>query len=299
MNKSVAQTYTCPICKTYQSKSITIIASHLGRKHKDQNQYNRQQLYLDLVLGGAVAPTCKCGCGEEVKFLNVEVGFREYKQGHISRVVNNYQTEKSRTNSKNTKQKQVESGELRGRPSWSRGLTKETDERIKKRSEAITSNEVKMRILSERFKRMRTDGTVRTLHGPKHSQWKGGISSLNNLCRSYPRLYKEWKYPKLLESGFKCSECGNTKQLEVHHDGETFSSILRKVAKEHGWEWSITTSTATTEEIEKLKQAIKDGIVDHHVRENVSGKVLCVVCHENLHESYNFGRDEAAQGVPV
>ncbi len=269
--------------------------------HKDQNQYTRKQLYLDLVLDGAAAPTCKCGCGEGVKFLNVEVGFREYKRGHVSRIVNNYQTEKSRSNSRNTIKKRIEDGDWGSwlNNTWSKGLTKETDERLRKKTEAITSSPEKMRMLSENMKRLRAEGIIKPQRGPEHSQWKGGISSLNNLCRSYPRLYKEWKYPKLLESGFKCSECGNTKQLEVHHDGETFSSILRKVAKEHGWEWSITTSTATTEEIEKLKQVIKDGIVDHHVRENVSGKVLCVVCHENLHESYNFGHDEAAQGVPV
>lgn len=268
------------------------MSRHLGRKHKGEAQPTKKQLYLDFVLGGASAPTCKCGCGEEVKFLSIEVGFREYKLGHVARIVNNYQTEKSRTNSRNTRKQKSANGELHGHVCWAKGLTKETDERLKKKYDAIKANPEKVRAMAENMKRLRAEGIIKPQKGPEHSQWKGGISSLNNLCRSYTRLYKEWKYPKLLESGFKCSECGSTKQLEVHHDGETFSSILRKVAKEHGWELSITTFTVTSDEIERLKQVIKDGIVDHHVRENVSGKVLCLVCHENLHGSYNFGHEE-------
>ncbi len=248
---------------------------------------------MDLVLGGAAAPTCKCGCGEEVKFLSVEIGFREYKVGHISRIANNYQTEKSRTNSRNTIRKKIEAGGW-GRwldKSWAKGLTKNTDSRIKKMADAINSNTEEIRARSDRMMQLRKEGVIKPQHGPEHSQWKGGISSLNNLCRSYPRLYKEWKYPKLVEAGFKCAECESTKQLEVHHDGETFSSILRKVAKEHGWELSITTKTETSEQVEALKQRIKDGIVDYHVKEHVSGKVLCVDCHTDLHDSYHFPKD--------
>lgn len=291
--KSSNPIYSCPLCTTYRSDTVAAISRHLGRKHKGEPQPTKKQLYLDLVLGGAAAPTCKCGCGEEVKFLSVEIGFREYKVGHISRVANNYQTEKARTNSRNSIRKLIDEGKWThlSAGGWSKGLTKETDERLRKKAEAVSSDPEKIRILSERFKRLRADGTVRTLHGPEHSQWKGGISSLNNLCRSYPRLYKEWKYPRLVEAGFKCAECESTKQLEVHHDGETFSFILRKVAKEHGWELSITTKTETSEQVEALKQRIKDGIVDYHVKENVSGKVLCVDCHTNLHDSYHLPKD--------
>lgn len=285
--------YTCPLCKIYQSESITAISRHLGRKHKGEPQPTKRQLYLNLVLDGTPPPTCKCGCGESVKFLSVEVGFRDYKVGHISRVVNNYQTEKSRTNSQKTIRKRIEVGDW-GRwldKTWATGLTKETDSRIKRMADSIISNAEEVANRSERFKRLRADGTIRTLKGPEHSQWKGGISSLNNLCRSYPRLYKEWKYPRLVEAEFKCAECGSTKQLEVHHDGETFSSILRAVAREHNWELSITTRTETSEQVEALKQKIKDGVVDYHVKENVSGKVLCVDCHTNLHDSYNLPKD--------
>lgn len=287
--------YTCPFCKQYASDSVDSVSRHVGRLHKDQ--YTKQQLYQDLFLEGKT-PTCACGCGEPTKFLSVCVGFRRYRVGHDSRVHNNYQIEKAITNSRNTMRKKIEAGEwthLRG-GGWSKGLTKETDPRVRKMSESILSNEEEITNRSERFKRLRADGTVRTLYGPEHSQWKGGISSLNNLCRSYPRLYKEWKYPKLVEAGFKCAQCGNTKQLEVHHDGETFSSVLRKVAREHGWELSITTKTETSERIEELKQRIKDGIVDYHVRENVSGRVLCVDCHTDLHDSYHFPKDNQLEG---
>lgn len=285
----LAGPYTCPFCKQYTSDSVDSVSRHVGRLHK--GQYTKQQLYQDLFLEGK-APTCACGCGEPTKFLSVCIGFRRYRVGHDSRIHNNYQTEKSRTNSKNTRKRKFATGELRGHVCWTKGLTKETDPRVRKISESIKSNAEEIASRSERCKRLRTEGIIKPQRGPEHSQWKGGISSLNNLCRSYPRLYKEWKYPKLVEAGFKCAQCGNTKQLEVHHDGETFSSVLRKVAGEHGWELSITTKTETSDErIEELKQRIKDGIVDYHVRENVSGMVLCVDCHTGLHDSYHFQKD--------
>lgn len=287
--------YTCPFCRLYHNTALLGVSRHVNREHK--GQYTTKQLYIDLFLEGK-APVCACGCGKTTKFLSIGAGFREFKQGHVARINNNYQTEKSKTNSRNTIRKKIEAGEWTHLPAivWSKGLTKETDERLRKKAEAVSSDPEKLRVLSERFKRLRAQGIIKPQKGPEHSQWKGGISSLNNLCRSYPRLYKEWKYPKLVEAGFKCAQCGNTKQLEVHHDGETFSSVLRKVAKEHGWELSITTKTETSERIEELKQRIKDGIVDYHVRENVSGRVLCVDCHTDLHDSYHFPKDNQLEG---
>jgi hypothetical protein len=280
--------YTCPHCKQYQTTSLDSLGRHVGRSHK--NQFTRQQLYEVLFLNGTT-PTCKCGCGEPVKFLTIELGFREYKVGHISRINNNYQTEKSVTNSKNTIKKLNQEGKWNQlQKDWSKGLTKETDQRVKNMADSINSNSEEIRKRSERFSKLRLDGTVQTLYGPEHSQWKGGVSTLSNLCRSYTRFYKEWKYPRLVEAGFKCSECPNTKPLEVHHDKETFSEILRSIAKKLNWEESFTTSTVSTEEIEKLKQQIKDAVVDYHVNNNISGKVLCYECHLKQHDRYNFSK---------
>lgn len=283
------QQYTCPICKIYSSKFLDTIARHLARQHKE-SCYPREKLYVDNVCDG-ITPTCKCGCGEPVKFLTIEIGFREYKLGHMARVKNNYQTEKSIANSKATIKRLVQEGKFKHLQSgWSKGLTKETDQRVRNLTNSINSNREEIRKKSERLSKLRLDGTVPTLYGPEHSQWKGGISPLNNLCRSYTRLYKEWKYPRLVEAGFKCSECSNSEKLEVHHDKQTFSEILRIAAKENNWEKNLTTSTVSTTEIETLKQKIKDFIVDYHIQHNVSGKVLCVQCHQNIHGNLNFSK---------
>jgi hypothetical protein len=266
--------YICPHCKQYQTISLDSLVRHVGRSHK--NQFTKQQLYEVLFLNG-ITPTCKCGCGEPVKFLSIELGFREYKLGHMARVKNNYQSEKSVINSKNTIKKLNKEGKWNQlQKDWSKGLTKETDQRVKNMANSINSNPEEIRKRSERFSKLRLDGTVQTLYGPEHSQWKGGVSPLNNLCRNYIRFYKEWKYPRLVQAGFKCSECFSDKKLEVHHDKQTFSEILRIIAKENNWEENLTTSTVSTEEIEKLKQQIKDGVVEYHVQYDVSGKVLWV-----------------------
>jgi hypothetical protein len=276
--------YTCPHCKQYQTTSLDSLGRHVGRSHK--NQFSRQQLYETLFLNGTT-PICKCGCGEPVKFLTIELGFREYKLGHMARVKNNYQSEKSITNSKTTIKRLVQEGKWNHfQYGWAKGLTKETDQRIRNMVDSISPEEIKKR--SERFSKLRLNGSVQTLYGPEHSQWKGGVSPLNNLCRSYTRLYKEWKYPKLVEAGFKCSECSSGEKLEVHHDKQTFSEILRIAAKENNWEENLATTTVSTTEIETLKQKIKDAVVDYHIQHNVSGKVLCYECHKDIHSNLNF-----------
>lgn len=283
------QSYTCPICQSYTSNSLDTIARHLSRQHKTSS-YSREMLYVNNICNGTT-PTCKCGCGEPVKFLTIELGFREYKVGHISRINNNYQTEKSINNSKNAIKKLNEQGKWSQlKKDWSKGLTKETDQRVKNMADSINSNPEEIKKRSERFSKLRLNGTVQTLYGPEHSQWKGGVSPLNNLCRNYIRFYKEWKYPRLVEAGFKCSECFSNKKLEVHHDKQTFSEVLRIVAKENSWEENLTTSTISTNEIENLKQQIKDAVVDYHIQHNVSGKVLCYECHQNIHSNLNFSK---------
>jgi hypothetical protein len=224
-----------------------------------------------------VWPTCKCGCGQKVKWSYGKKGFVEFSQGHQSRVKNNWgHNKKAQEKSAETRRKQYECGE---RKVWNDGLTCD-DPRVSNYGRLVSKSfdEQKRTEYSERMKRNRINGTVPTLHGPDHSQWKGGVSEINILARTNRRLYDEWKYPILVRDEFKCKDCGNVNgQLHVHHDIETMSEIVQKHTPD---EYDITDF--------EFKKSIADKIVDYHIKNNVSGKTLCNKCHGSYHPSLNF-----------
>jgi len=235
-------------------------------------------------------PTCACGCGGAVKFLDAGRGYSTYARGHQSRVNNNFQTEKSRTNSIKTRRKILEEGTWKPFASnetgnvWNAGLTKE-DPRIAAAISKRETDEYK-KISSERMKEGRISGKIPTLRGENHSQWNGGISSLNHTCRSNTKLYRDWIYPKLKENNFKCSMCSSDGRLEVHHDKESFSQIYTKIAEKFSFPMKITVSLSpdTDPEIQMLKMKISDAVAQYHIDNNTSGKVLCENCHKLEHE---------------
>jgi hypothetical protein len=158
---------------------------------------------------------------------------------------------------------------------WNKGLTVETDERVasygKTQSENITDEDRKRRSLQ--MSAHRKEGIIPTLYGKDHSQWKGGVSALQPLCRS--RLHSRWVYPKLKASNFTCQECGKQSDLCVHHDKERFAAILQKAIKELG---------EHNDDPDKSSE-IAEWVAQYHVQHDVSGIVLCEGCHEKAHAS--------------
>lgn len=259
-------------CKQCDKKfdSINSLRRHSSRVHK----ISSQELYNDIILEGNI-PTCKCGCGEIPTYGGFNKGYSEWIRGHIARVENNWgHNETAIQNSAQTRREQFKNGE---RTVWNAGLTKETDERVRKngigRSKAF--DEVTKREYSKRMRKMRLDGTIPTNYGKDSAAWKGGTSSINNLVRANKRLYEKWIYPILKKQSFTCQTCGSTNNLEVHHNKQTMSQILQKFVDK--------TKEYTFEE----KRKIMNEVIDYHVIENVSGEVLCRECHKNLHPSYN------------
>ena len=246
---------------------------HVGRLHK----VDSHAFYVEHHLNG-VWPTCKCGCGEKVKWDAENKKFRDYAQGHQSRVSNNWGNNPyALKRSLETRRNRFASGEL---TTWNAGLTKETDERVAANGEAraasITVEDRKA--YSDRMRKHRLDGTIPTLAGKYHSQWAGGVSSIKSLAHCSPRLYQEWRYPIMIRDGFKCVKCGSTDGLQVHHDKETMSEIVRKFVP-------ITTpENISFEEKHKLSEQI----IDYHIKNLVSGVTLCHDCHAELHPSLNF-----------
>lgn len=113
------ETIKCPEC----GKELLTLDSL--RKHRSiVHKIPSEQTYIEYKLNG-IKPTCACGCGEDVKFLGFELGYREYKLGHASRVNNNWgHNKEANKKSHETQKKMHESGEL---VIWNKGLTIEDD----------------------------------------------------------------------------------------------------------------------------------------------------------------------------
>jgi hypothetical protein len=264
--------HKCKLCENVEFESYTSLSRHMGLTHKVPTD----QFYVEYHLNG-VWPTCKCGCGEKMKYSYQLKSFRDYKKGHISRIKNNWgHNKKAIEKSSITRKQQFASGE---RTVWNDGLT--VDNPIVKQQidnlTDFTRTPEERKTRSNRMRKGRLDGTVPTLHGKDHSQWKGGVSDINVLARARVKLYKEWKYPILVRDGFKCIECGCPTNLHVHHDKEQMCEIVAK---------HIVDEEPKTFE---MKEVIADAVVDYHINNKVSGITLCGKCHNEIHPSLNFG----------
>jgi len=279
--------FKCPLCG-HQYTGVISVAKHWSRTHK-QPAKDLFKIFHELDKD----PVCWCGCGETTKFLGIERGFSGYIRGHASRVSNNFQTKKSIVKSLETRKKMLKNGTWKPFASkesgehWSKGLTKETDERIVRQGESRDTPEYRA-IASKRMRKMRLDGTIPDLCGPAHSQWKGGISPLSTYCRTSLLLYHGWKYPHLIRANFKCEMCAQPgPSLEVHHNKETFSEILRKFAKQHKWEDLLSSHLKPDDpKTQQLKEQISEAVADYHIKNSISGIVLCERCHKKQHNTY-------------
>lgn len=278
----------CPICQNNYPKLISL-SIHYRSTHKKK----ARDLYIALYCDGK-EPTCKCGCGEPVKFLDITRGFSEYKWGHAAKIPgkNNWgNNPKARANSHKTLTEMIKNKTYipyalkeTGR-SWNYGLTKETNAKLLEVSENAKANEDLVRRRSELMSKNRKNGVMPTLRGPGSPAWKGGISPLNHYCHANHRFFKEWKYPIFAKYGFKCVLCDSIEHLEVHHNKETFSEILRKIAAQFNWteNYAISLENPTLDLVE-LKERISEAVVQYHIDNKVSGILLCETCHETAHQ---------------
>lgn len=258
--------FKCPECGQYETTKLDSLRIHCQKKHS----LPTRKLYALLFLSEGKEPTCACGCGEPTKFLTLQKGFSEYVLGHAARVNNNWGHNLA-AREKSLKKRRDEG--LWSRDPWNRGKTKENDLEFAKIAEkAYGSLEFKSR-RSKVMKQQWQEGVISPLTGSAHSNWKGGTSALQPLVRSH--LHSVWVYPKLKASGFRCTKCGSTDSLEVHHDSERFASILFKAVQELG---------EPGESFEK-KHLIAEWVTNYHIEKNVSGMVLCNGCHDGEHST--------------
>ena len=267
--------YKCKLCEGKEFYKFKGLAAHMFKRHK----VVRRQFYVDYYLNGNW-PLCACGCGEKTKWSYIDKKFREFSGvGHLNRVRNNWGHNKSAIDKSSvTRRQQYKNGE---REPWCKGLTKETDDRLKKFGEkiSIAFTDDRKKKYSKMLSENRKNGTTPTLYREKSSQWKGGVSSINQMARGDKRFYDLWKYPILIRDVFKCTECQNTQDLHIHHNKDSFSDIIKKVM--------------TLEDYEKVddfevKKKVVDKVLEYHLKENVSGITLCKECHNDIHHSLNF-----------
>lgn len=270
--------YKCIDCNK-ECKDYEFLRKHRSRSHK----IHSSKTYVDYFLKG-IHPKCKCGCGGEVNWHRRHKGknkFNPFIYGHHNRVHNNWgHNKKAQEKSAETRRKQYANGE---RFAWCKGLTKDTDVRLKllgeKSSKTIKSNPDELTRRSKRMSNLRKSGVIPTLYGNEHSQWKGGISTIQQISRGDKRIYHKWKFPILKRDGFKCVNCNSEDELHVHHNKETFSDIIKKV---------MTLDDYENINDHEVKKNIADKILEYHINENVSGITLCKKCHGDIHPSLNF-----------
>jgi len=190
----------------------------------------------------------------------------KFIRGHSTRVHNNWGHNEA-AKAKSLKKRQDEG--LWSRNPWNRGKTKDNDERVANIGKKIKEKHGERYSILMRGNRL--SGALPSLTGSSHPNWRGGTSALAPLCRS--RIYREWAYPKLQSAGFKCTQCSETRELEVHHDGERFSEILQK---------GIETLGEPGDDFDR-KTCFVDWVLWYHTENDVSGRVLCSPCHEAVH----------------
>lgn len=115
----------CPLCQVFSSKRFTALSKHFFEEHgkTEQEVWDDQH---------GERPKCSCGCQGEVRWNGWGKGYSSVIKGHNGKIYVVCTPEEASIISKKR------SDSLRGKTGWSKGLTKETDERIALRAAATS-----------------------------------------------------------------------------------------------------------------------------------------------------------------
>ncbi len=119
--------HKCPDCPAefHVKKNVFLhgVFSHGWQDVDEESAYSR------IVLGSLDKPTCQCGCGEQVNYVDWANGFVRFVIGHNAKA----ETEIM----KNARVASISASFVSGKStSWCKGLTKETDSRVAARGQA-------------------------------------------------------------------------------------------------------------------------------------------------------------------
>jgi len=116
----------CPLCDNFSSKRLTSFEKHLS----DAHQTTTQDLWDRLNNGPKL---CACNCGHGVAWRGWWNGYARFVLGHSSTLSTGAFTEEEVADIKLRR-----SNSLKGKISWAKGLTKDTDDRVKRRGESTS-----------------------------------------------------------------------------------------------------------------------------------------------------------------
>ncbi len=126
-------------------------------------------------------------------------------------------------------------------------------------------------------KRLR--GEIEYKKGSEHYLYKGnGI--IRTVCKS--RLYNTWIKPILERDNFKCTRCGNTKDLQVHHL-RPFRDILRESMEELGISYDLRFDPIKNWDEDTLNKVVQKVLEKHKIEYGIT---LCKKCHEEIDYYY-------------
>lgn len=123
--KGKLKVINCPFCDEFESKRLTKFEAHLIEEHGTTSQ-----AAWDRINEGPV--TCACGCGGETKWNGWTKGYSTVINGHNAFIYKVMDIDSAKEVSRKR------SDALRGKSGWAKGLTKESDDRIKKRAIATS-----------------------------------------------------------------------------------------------------------------------------------------------------------------
>jgi len=130
LRMKTSKRYKCPIC-SFTCGRKNDFNTHVVDFH---NFLSTQDAYNKVILKTSKNLTCACGCEEELKFESWNVGYSsKFKLGHNGSIYSIYDEKRAKEISNKR------SLSLKGKEGWSKGLTKETDDRILRRSKKIKS----------------------------------------------------------------------------------------------------------------------------------------------------------------
>lgn len=176
------------------------------------------------------------------------------------------------------------------KPPWNKGLTKNTDERVKAYglSCSLTKHgyepwnkgksyeELKGKEWADSFKKNSSNlrkGKPNYKRRKDYNKSKP-LSYFRKMCRV--PLYSAWTRKILERDNFRCVYCGYNKDLEVHHL-RSFSSIVKKVAKE------LNIDLNDYKELTEFEyNSLREAIVNEHKLED--GITVCDECHKGIDE---------------
>lgn len=182
-----------------------------------------------------------------------------------------------------------ERNHAKGKTPWNKGLTKETDERVKQYGENGSKTKISQRLTPwNKGLTKETDERVKQYSETMAASKKGKPNyklrrkNFKNMQFKYirqmisKRLYNSWTKHVLERDDFKCTICNDHKKLEVHHTYPFRNIYIEEVEKmglmiDEYNEWS-----------DKTVEELIENILRRHSLD--IGVTLCCECHAKVDE---------------